>query len=461
MNKIATINELILISNSFDKKGLYDEANCLDKIILSYAISEGLVSEAGAREFLSQIGGTVGSGLDLAYQGAKKLTQLTWNKVIKPAGKEVASTIRVRPAGSLLIALLANTAGGLGVSLLNLPYSEVELNNFVEQNEDSFVDRVLSHAIFKYEYKEYEVQEGDNLSKIVEKLYPNQDGNFYQFAIDSIVENNDIKDRNALKVGQTITYAENLPDALSDSAETVVSDEITVDDSGISIDSKTDSDEFFDWIAQEEGKRSKKYKDGNGFWTIGIGHRLTPEERKSGKIKINGEDISFENGLSDDQIKSLYEQDRASHNDYAKRAYTQLYKKDRGDTSWENLKSYEKQIFEDFTFNVGPGTAKQMLRKVIAVEGKLAGPGMSSAYQRYLGDKGIWARRTTQTMWSRGAGFTKSDLDEIVGLKNATLGRRVLICLSENQDIKTKEAYKDLVEDLKLNPGKSCKRWGG
>lgn len=462
MNKIATINNLILISNSFDKKGLYQEADCLDKIILSYAIDEGLISEAGAKELLGQIGSVIGGGLDLAYQGTKKITKFTWNNAIKPAAKEIAKTVKVRPGGSLLIALLANAMGGLGVTPFSLTYDHYHLSNFIKENTEEFVDRVLSRAVDEYKYDYYTVQKGDNLYKIVKSLYPNQTDDFYEFAVKTIIEENKIDNPNSIQIGQKIMYAKNLPEVLAQSAEKVVKEEVVTAE--VDTEAATEADEevsFLDWAEQEEGKKSKKYRDGNGFLTIGIGHRLTSKEIRSGTIDINGTPVNFNAGLTEAQIKELYEQDRDSHNTHAKRVYENLYDKSRGDTSWEDLETYEKEAFQDFTFNVGPGGAKKMLQKVIRVEKKLTGPGISCGYQRFLADKGIWARRTSQTMWSRGAKFTKSDLKEALGgLDNSALGKRALFCLSADKDIKTTEGYKELVEELKADPQKNCKRWG-
>jgi lysozyme len=51
------------------------------------------------------------------------------------------------------------------------------------------------------------------------------------------------------------------------------------------------------------------YPDSNGSPTIGIGHLLTDEEKHSGIININGENINYENGLTMQQVKDLCLQD--------------------------------------------------------------------------------------------------------------------------------------------------------
>lgn len=63
-------------------------------------------------------------------------------------------------------------------------------------------------------------------------------------------------------------------------------------------------------------------RDSNGFWTthpdaggeaIGFGHRITPAEMKSGMINIQGERVSFREGLSDQQVDALFQQDVQKH----------------------------------------------------------------------------------------------------------------------------------------------------
>jgi lysozyme len=58
-------------------------------------------------------------------------------------------------------------------------------------------------------------------------------------------------------------------------------------------------------LAEWEGKKSKQYPDVAGKPTIGVGHLLTQSELSSGKIRINGQDVRYENGLTDEQIINL------------------------------------------------------------------------------------------------------------------------------------------------------------
>lgn len=61
-----------------------------------------------------------------------------------------------------------------------------------------------------------------------------------------------------------------------------------------------------------EGFKSHVYKDSAGLPTIGVGHLLTQDELRSGKINIRGVDVRYANGLSNVQIEDLFKQDLAS-----------------------------------------------------------------------------------------------------------------------------------------------------
>jgi|TARA_Y100000296_G_C5178170_1_gene261427 GH24 family phage-related lysozyme (muramidase)/LysM repeat protein len=68
-------------------------------------------------------------------------------------------------------------------------------------------------------------------------------------------------------------------------------------------------DTFRNFMITVEGFENKAQDDGVGNPTIGIGHKLTEEELKSGFIKIGDERIMFKDGLSDKQVNNLFEQD--------------------------------------------------------------------------------------------------------------------------------------------------------
>jgi len=62
-------------------------------------------------------------------------------------------------------------------------------------------------------------------------------------------------------------------------------------------------------LQQWEGFKTTVYKDSAGLPTIGVGHLLTKSELSSGKITINGVPVSYENGLTEQQVTDLLAQD--------------------------------------------------------------------------------------------------------------------------------------------------------
>lgn len=58
-----------------------------------------------------------------------------------------------------------------------------------------------------------------------------------------------------------------------------------------------------------EGLELREYLDSGGAPTIGIGHLLTPAERRSGKLTIQGETVRYRNGLTEAQCWALLDQD--------------------------------------------------------------------------------------------------------------------------------------------------------
>ena len=64
-----------------------------------------------------------------------------------------------------------------------------------------------------------------------------------------------------------------------------------------------------DFITELEGVRNKVYRDSAGKLTIGIGHLLSLEEQNRESVFLDGEYVSYKNGLTDEQIERLFEQD--------------------------------------------------------------------------------------------------------------------------------------------------------
>jgi lysozyme len=62
-------------------------------------------------------------------------------------------------------------------------------------------------------------------------------------------------------------------------------------------------------LAEWEGFETQVYKDVAGLPTIGVGHLLTQDERSSGKIEITGQAVRYSNGITEQQVYDLLDQD--------------------------------------------------------------------------------------------------------------------------------------------------------
>jgi lysozyme len=96
-------------------------------------------------------------------------------------------------------------------------------------------------------------------------------------------------------------------------------------------------------LEQWEGFKTTVYKDSAGLPTIGVGHLLTKSELSSGKITIDGVPVSYENGLTEQQVTDLLAQDVQP----AAAAVNNNVKVDLDQNQFDALVS--------FTFNVGVG----------------------------------------------------------------------------------------------------------
>lgn len=72
--------------------------------------------------------------------------------------------------------------------------------------------------------------------------------------------------------------------------------------------SKRGLDKLIEW----EGFKTRVYKDSAGLPTIGVGHLLTKDELRSGKINIIGKQVKYAEGITEDQVKALLQQDIVS-----------------------------------------------------------------------------------------------------------------------------------------------------
>lgn len=96
---------------------------------------------------------------------------------------------------------------------------------------------------------------------------------------------------------------------------------------------------FKEW----EGLVTHVYLDSGGEPTIGIGHLLTRSERTSGKIIIQGQAVSYQNGLTEQQCWELLDQDL----DGAEKAVNEAVTVPLSQNQFDALVS--------FVFNVGTG----------------------------------------------------------------------------------------------------------
>jgi len=62
-------------------------------------------------------------------------------------------------------------------------------------------------------------------------------------------------------------------------------------------------------LKQWEGFKLQLYKDSAGLPTIGVGHLLKKDELASGRIIISGVPVEFVDGLGEEQVTSLLQQD--------------------------------------------------------------------------------------------------------------------------------------------------------
>lgn len=60
-----------------------------------------------------------------------------------------------------------------------------------------------------------------------------------------------------------------------------------------------------DLLTEWEGSETHVYDDIVGVATIGVGHALTPDEKSAGALNIDGTQVPYANGISEDQVKAL------------------------------------------------------------------------------------------------------------------------------------------------------------
>ena len=110
-----------------------------------------------------------------------------------------------------------------------------------------------------------------------------------------------------------------------------------------------------------EGFRGNIYKDTLGFDTVGYGHKLTADDKKSG---------IYSRGISEADATALYNTDRAAHDERFYKANPQYR------DAPENVKS----ALEDMAYNMGP----DFLSKFPKASGHLAKGNYTEASKEFL-----------------------------------------------------------------------------
>ncbi len=117
---------------------------------------------------------------------------------------------------------------------------------------------------------------------------------------------------------------------------------------------QTASQKWFDYLKEVEGVCTNKYQDSAGYWSIGMGHKLTPQEINTGIMVIKGKAVHWRDGLSFVQIGDLADQD----NDYAEAVINKYVTVPLTQDMFDGLLS--------FIYNIGAGAfiGSSLLRKL-------------------------------------------------------------------------------------------------
>ncbi len=99
-----------------------------------------------------------------------------------------------------------------------------------------------------------------------------------------------------------------------------------------------------------EGRRAKRYKDSEGYWTIGVGHLI--DERKGGSLPAHiaialahrGLDVYKDDPMPNDLIDKLLEHDIAVHRKLLRKFQPWV----------ETLDPVRQAVLDDMVFNLGP-----------------------------------------------------------------------------------------------------------
>ena len=135
---------------------------------------------------------------------------------------------------------------------------------------------------------------------------------------------------------------------------------------------------------KEEGFRDKIYRDSRGFKTIGIGHKLTASDIKSGR---------FKNGITRAQAEALYLQDEKREQGLLNRSAPEL----------RSAPDRVRGVLKDMAFNMGGAFLKEWknFRKMLA-RGDYRGASRSIRRSRYYKQVPNRAERNARILESMG-----------------------------------------------------------
>lgn len=127
---------------------------------------------------------------------------------------------------------------------------------------------------------------------------------------------------------------------------------------------------FKEW----EGLIPYEYLDSGGAPTIGIGHLLTPSERRSGKLTIAGVTVRYKDELTENQCWALLDQDLDPVEDLI------------NDSVRQTLAQNQFDALVSFAFNVGNGAFLGSTLLKVLNNGNFAG--VPDQMRRWVYDNG-------------------------------------------------------------------------
>ena len=150
--------------------------------------------------------------------------------------------------------------------------------------------------------------------------------------------------------------------------------------------------EFKAALADMENDAKTGWDEATGLWkphtsveggsdTIAYGHKLDADEVESGIIMIDGEEVTYADGITEEQAQVLYEEDMVEHQDRAQGEFDSF--SPAGDTSWDDLDEAAQLLLTEITYNIG--TLKQ--RKDGKTINKWGWPGLIKALTAPTKDK--------------------------------------------------------------------------